>query len=138
MEDCIFCKIIRKDIPASIVYEDKDTLAFLDIKPAARGHTLVIPKKHAETIDSLDDDSAKKLMLTIKKVGKVMGSFSDGYNVVENNGEVAGQAVNHVHFHIVPRKRGDGLHAGFGKHVEYKTDEEKSGWVERLKNGLKA
>ncbi len=101
---CIFCKIANKEIPAKIVYEDETTLAFLDINPRSKGHTLVIPKKHYETFDELPEDTAISLIKTIKCVVEILKSLNpDGYNILNNNKPVAGQEVPHVHFHIIPR-----------------------------------
>ncbi|MBI2106138.1 HIT family protein [Candidatus Woesearchaeota archaeon] len=109
MADCIFCKIAKKQISSDIVYEDKKILAFLDNRPASLGHTLVVPKTHAETLDKLDEDSLKSLILSVQKVSKAISKFSQGYNVIQNNKEVAGQIVHHIHFHVVPRNDGDGI-----------------------------
>ncbi len=110
MEDCIFCKIIKGEIPNHTVYEDERALAFLDIYPHAKGHTVVIPKKHVETYFDLDDEQVKNFSLgvrnTMKKVQEVLQS--DGFNVGWNQNEVAGQVVPHLHMHIIPRYKGDG------------------------------
>jgi len=103
MQDCLFCKIARKEIPANVVYEDSNTIAFLDISPASKGHTLVIPKKHCETLDKMDDKELNVLISTVKKVSKVISKICDGYNVLQNNNRAAGQLVDHVHFHIIPQ-----------------------------------
>ncbi|MBI2508265.1 HIT family protein [Candidatus Woesearchaeota archaeon] len=110
MADCIFCKIAKKEIPSDIVYEDKYTLGFLDIKPVSLGHTLVIPKTHAETLDKLNENTLGSLIAAVQKISKAINKISEGYNVIQNNKEVAGQVVHHAHFHIVPRKSGDGIH----------------------------
>ncbi len=109
MTDCIFCKIVAGDIPSYKVYEDDDTLAFLDIMPNNHGHTLVIPKDHHQNIEEVPEELLSKTILVVKKVGK---SIKDnlgvkGYNVCENNDPIAGQVVPHLHFHIVPRKDDD-------------------------------
>ncbi|MFH1947254.1 MAG: HIT family protein [Candidatus Magasanikbacteria bacterium] len=110
MTDCIFCKIIKGEIPNYTVYEDEKVLAFLDIHPHAKGHTVVIPKVHAENYFDLNEDLLEHLSLGIKrtmeKIDKVLNP--DGYNVGWNQGEVAGQAVPHLHIHIMPRWEGDG------------------------------
>ena len=110
MVDCVFCKIAKKEIPAHIVFDDKETMAFLDAKPTSLGHTLVIPKTHAETLDKLNEEDLKSLTVAAQKISKAISKFSEGYNVIQNNKEVAGQIVHHVHFHIVPRKKGDGIY----------------------------
>lgn len=110
MADCVFCKIAKREIPSNVVYEDESTLAFLDISPASLGHTLVIPKAHAETLDKLSEKDLKSLIITVQKISRAISNFSEGYNVIQNNKEVAGQIVHHAHFHIVPRKKGDRIH----------------------------
>ncbi len=109
MVDCIFCKIIRGEISSDKIYEDESTLAFLDIDPAAKGHVLVISKKHHKTLDEMDKESLSKLMVTVKKICGAIKKFSENYNVIQNNGKLAGQIVNHVHFHIIPRHKNDGI-----------------------------
>ena len=110
MAECIFCKIAKKEIPAKIVYEDEKTIAFLDVKPASLGHTLVIPKKHTETLDKLGSENLKSLILTVQRISKAISRLSEGYKIIQNNKEIAGQAVDHIHFHIVPRRRGDKIY----------------------------
>ncbi len=110
MDDCIFCKIGSGQIPAHKVYEAQYCFGFLDIHPHAKGHTVVIPKKHAVTLFDLDDASAKELMVGVKKVmGILQKKLSpDGFNVGWNHGSEAGQVVPHLHIHIMPRYIGDG------------------------------
>ena len=108
--DCIFCKIARKEIPSQTIYEDDNNLAFLDIKPHAKGHTVVIPKKHAQIVFDLEDEPYQKLMIavkkTMKKIQKVLNP--DGFNVGWNHNTAGGQVVPHLHVHIFPRYNGDG------------------------------
>ena len=108
-EDCTFCSIVAGDIPARVVYEDDQTLAFLDANPLAPGHTLVVPKSHHERLTDLDDDTASAVFQTLYGlVGAVeKGVDADGSNIAFNNGEAAGQEVPHVHGHIIPRFDGD-------------------------------
>jgi histidine triad (HIT) family protein len=101
--------------PATKVYEDDKTLAFLDLNPVAKGHTLVIPKKHFETMDELDEETAAAVIKTIQKIAKALLKFNDGYNVNQNNKPEAGQIVPHVHYHVVPRNSDDGLHYCWNK-----------------------
>ena len=110
IQDCIFCKIINGEIPNYTVYEDGQVLAFLDINPLAKGHTVVIPKIHAETLLDLDDKLINHLFLAIKKVMKKLDTKinPDGYNVGWNHGEAGGQVVVHLHVHVIPRWKGDG------------------------------
>lgn len=109
MIDCIFCKIVNGEIPAVKVWEDENFIAFADVKPVGEGHTLIIPKKHFDTLMDLDEGTSGKYLEAIKKTGEIlMGKYNaEGFNCVLNNGEVAGQVVKHVHFHILPRKNGD-------------------------------
>lgn len=111
MEDCIFCKIVKVEIPSFTVYQDNDTLAFLDINPDNRGHTLVIPKKHADNITDMDDRDIASVFRTVRKVVRGLQAVvnPEGFNLVVNQGEVAGQVIHHFHCHIVPRNTGDGI-----------------------------
>lgn len=108
-ENCIFCKIVEGKIPAEKIYEDENFLAISDIKPVGEGHTLIISKKHFSTLIDLDEKVSGTYIEAIKKTAKtLMGRYnSTGFNVVLNNGESAGQMVNHIHFHLLPRKKGD-------------------------------
>ena len=109
-DDCIFCKIIAGEIPCHKVYEDADSLAFLDIHPHAEGHTVVIPKAHANTVFDLSEEQNKAVMKaivkTMHKIQKVL--HPGGFNVGWNHNSVSGQAVPHLHVHIFPRYEGDG------------------------------
>jgi histidine triad (HIT) family protein len=107
MEDCIFCKIISGEIPSTKVYEDEDFFAFKDIAPVAPVHVLVIPKKHIQSIAALTEEDAViagKMLYAIQKVAALMGLADDGYRVVFNTGEKAGQSVHHMHAHILGGK----------------------------------
>ena len=110
MSDCIFCKIIVGEIPNYTIYEDDFALAFLDITPRTKGHTLVIPKVHAENLLELDEKYAEKLLVTVKKTQEKLNDVlkPDGYNVGWNHGKAGGQLVPHLHIHIMPRFDGDG------------------------------
>ena len=109
--DCIFCQIIEGKIPANKVHDDDDFVAFLDINPITPGHTLVMPKKHHETYSDLPKELAEKLAATAQVVsrGVVKSQNAEGYNLFINNHKCAGQAIPHVHLHIVPRKSNDGV-----------------------------
>ena len=110
-DNCIFCKIANGIIPSATIYEDEDFRAILDIAPAHRGHTIILPKNHAANLFELDEVTAGKLLPVAKKVAgavkKVTGC--DGINILQNNGEAAGQTVFHLHVHVVPRFEGDGI-----------------------------
>lgn len=108
--DCIFCKIIKGEIPSYKVYEDDDTLAFLDIQPVNPGHTLVVPKQHFENLEAIPEDMLCKVMSAVKKVGKtIKDNIAPSYNIQENNDSVAGQVIPHIHWHVIPRQVNDGL-----------------------------
>ena len=116
MADTIFAKIIAGQIPCHKVYEDDRVLAFLDINPLTRGHTLVIPKEPAETLDKLSDESAAALGRVLPRICRAVIAATGvaQYNVLENNGAGAHQAVFHVHFHIIPRpNQTEGLGLGW-------------------------
>lgn len=120
MAETVFGKILRGEIPAHKVYEDDKVLAFLDVGPLSRGHTLVIPKEPAETLDQLSDDSAAALGRVLPRLCRAVKRVTgcEAYNVLENNGPLAHQAVLHVHFHIIPKpddKAGLGVRWPAGK-----------------------
>ena len=110
-ENCIFCKIVRGEIPANKVYEDESNIAFLSIGPNNPGHTVVIPKDHFENIYGLPDETLCRLMIAVKKVALAVknGLDADGINIGMNNEESAGQEIPHAHIHVIPRKHDDGL-----------------------------
>ncbi len=112
MKDCIFCKIIKGEIPSYKIYEDKKTLAFLDVNPVSRGHALVIPKKHARNLFDIPKEDLIAISATIKKTAQILKDNlgADGINVLQANEEVAGQSVFHIHFHIIPRYKNDKIH----------------------------
>lgn len=107
--NCIFCKIIAGDIPSATVYEDRDFKVIMDISPAAKGHLIILPKKHAADLFELDEDTASKVLFVAQKVAKAVKEElnCDGINILQNNGEAAGQTVFHYHVHIIPRYDGD-------------------------------
>ena len=126
MENCIFCKIIQGKIPSAKVYEDDNTIGFLDIMPANKGHCLVVPKEHYETFLDISDEGLKSLIVAAKKVAKALSlSIGSGsYNLVMNNGKEAGQVVAHAHLHIIPRFKGDRLRIKWS-HKKYEENEMK-------------
>ncbi len=109
-ENCIFCKIIAQEIPAHIIYEDEHFLGFLDIKPHAKGHTMLVPKNHAEDIFGLNDTDMATILASVRRTMQLLQEklAPDSFNVGWNNGKHAGQEVNHLHIHIMPRYEGDG------------------------------
>ena len=110
-KDCVFCRIVAKEIPATVVYEDGASLAFMDIGQVNPGHVLVAAKTHAENIYALDDSTAAALFAAAAKVARaVRDAFTPaGLTVYQANGKAAGQTVFHFHLHLVPRHEGDGM-----------------------------
>lgn len=111
MGDCVFCKMVAGQIPIVPVYEDEAVLAFLDIGPISDGHTLVIPKRHCTKIHECDPEVLSAMAVRLGRIAQavVEAMDADGYNVLANNGSAAGQVVEHLHFHIIPRKAGDSV-----------------------------
>lgn len=111
MNDCIFCKIIRKEIPSNIVYEDDQVIAFLDISPVASGHTLVVPKEHSQDLFDTSPEVLQAWMDRVQKIAAAVRSAvgAEGIVLIQNSGAAAGQTVWHLHMHIIPRNSGDGL-----------------------------
>ena len=107
--NCIFCKIANGEIPSTTLYEDEDFRVILDLGPATRGHALLLPKNHFANLFELDDETAQKAILVSKKMaGKMKTALgADGFNLVQNNGEAAGQTVFHFHMHLIPRYEND-------------------------------
>ncbi|MDO4965082.1 MAG: HIT family protein [Lachnospiraceae bacterium] len=114
-DDCIFCKLANGDIPTNTVYEDDDFRVIMDMSPATKGHSLILPKEHFSNIYEIDDEIAGKAFKLAKKMAILMTDklSCDGFNIVQNNGETAGQTVFHFHMHLIPR---------------YKDDNQKIGW----------
>lgn len=104
-DDCIFCKIVSGEIPSRKIYEDEDVIAIMDLNPTSKGHSLIIPKEHYTDIYDIDEETAAKIMRTAKKLAiqmtKALGC--DGFNLLQNNGAVAGQTMFHFHLHLIPR-----------------------------------
>jgi histidine triad (HIT) family protein len=111
MADCVFCRIVAKQIPASVVHEDEHTLAFMDLGQVNPGHVLVAAKAHAENVYSLDDAQAAAVFRSVARVARaIRAAFApDGLSVYQANGKAAGQTVFHLHVHLVPRHEGDGM-----------------------------
>ncbi|MCQ2507541.1 MAG: HIT family protein [Dorea sp.] len=124
-DNCIFCKLANGQIPTATIYEDDDFRVILDAAPAAKGHALILPKEHYANLYELDDDVVAKVLPLAKKLVTKMTDVlgCDGYNVVQNNGEAAGQTVFHYHMHLIPRYKGD--NARFGWNMGKLTDEDK-------------
>jgi histidine triad (HIT) family protein len=136
-EDCIFCKIVAGEIPSSKVYEDADTIAFLDISPITKGHTLVIPKEHHDPLMATPADVLAKLIEVVKQVAVAQSGAldADGINVTQANGSLAGQVVPHIHFHVIPRFGGD-EHSWTCPQKEYDSREEAGQFASRIRDGI--
>jgi len=135
--DCLFCKIINGAVPAQIVYEDKSVLAFLDIFPSNPGHVLVVPKKHCENLLDASGEDLRSLISVIPKIATaaLKSVECERFNLAVNNGSVAGQVIPHLHFHIVPRREGDGHELFKGVKAEV---EELQEIKEKLRRNLSA
>lgn len=107
-ENCLFCKIIRGEIPCRKVFETENTLAFLDISPMTAGHTVVVPKKHYYNLLNIPEEEIKPFFLDLKKISEFLKERLkfDGFNILQNNFPAAGQVVDHFHYHIIPRRKG--------------------------------
>lgn len=127
LDNCIFCKIANGEIPSASLYEDEDFRVILDLGPASKGHALILPKEHAANIYELPDELAGKAMIVAKKVATTLseGLKCDGFNIVQNNGEAAGQTVFHFHMHLIPRYEGDKETVGLSWKPGTLTDEVK-------------
>ena len=114
-EDCIFCKIIEGEVPSHKVYEDENVYAFLDTEPVSKGHTLVIPKEHVETVHEAEEMSYMWEAI-VKVANSVKSAFEpEGLNITQNNGAVAGQEVFHMHFHVTPRYTGEEVELSYNR-----------------------
>ena len=132
-DNCIFCKLANGEIPTATLYEDDDFRVILDASPASKGHALILPKEHFRNLYELDDEIASKVLVLakkmIKKLTEVLGC--DGYNIVQNNGETAGQTVFHLHMHLIPRYKDDQV--GLGWPMGELTEEVKNELLEKMK-----
>ena len=137
MDNCIFCKIANGEIPSACVYEDNDFKAILDIAPAAKGHVLILPKKHCRDLLSIDSEVASKALMLASRIAnaqkKALGC--DGINLLQNSGEAAWQSVMHLHIHLIPRYTDDNVTAPW-EHLEY-AEGEAAQYAEKIKNEIK-
>lgn len=113
-QDCIFCKIANGEIPSNTVYENSDFKVILDVAPAAKGHCLILPKEHFKNIFEIDADTAARLFSLATEVARALRQelHCDGLNILQNNGAAAGQTVDHVHLHLIPRFEDDDISIG--------------------------
>jgi histidine triad (HIT) family protein len=132
-ENCIFCKLANGDIPTATLYEDEDFRVILDASPASKGHALIIPKEHYANLYELSDELASKVLVLAKKMITKLTDIlgCDGYNIVQNNGEAAGQTVFHFHLHMIPRSKDDGV--GLGWKMGELTEEDKGELLSKIK-----
>lgn len=137
MTECIFCKIVSGTLPAARVYEDAETLAFMDIAPVVKGHTLVIPKEHHSDLLETPAPLLEKLIVTVQKIAtaQLRGLKAEGVNVTQANGRLAGQVIPHIHFHVIPRFAQDG-HSFNWKPRKYESQEEMEQFAARIKDVL--
>ena len=114
-DNCIFCKLANGVFPTNSIYEDEDFNVILDLGPATKGHALILPKEHSNNLYELPDETAAKVMKLAKRMAIHMTDRlgADGFNLLQNNNEVAGQTVYHFHMHLIPRYEGDGQHISF-------------------------
>jgi histidine triad (HIT) family protein len=130
MDNCVFCKIIKGELPSSKVYEDEHVIAFLDIAPINKGHTLVVPKAHSESITTVASEDQAAMMQVAPRIGAAMmrAVEADAFNLILCNGKNAGQVVMHSHLHVIPRMANDGVRIP-ARSVEYDSEEEKAAIV---------
>jgi histidine triad (HIT) family protein len=137
IDHCIFCKIVAGEIPSTRVYEDAEVLAFMDIGPIIKGHTLVIPKQHMDRITEAPIGVLSRVMAVVQKVAQAQlnGLKADGVNVLQANGVAAGQQVPHLHVHVVPRFKTDGHHWNWAA-KKYGSAEEMKEFAETIRKAL--
>lgn len=135
--NCIFCEIVKGTIPCTKVYEDNDVLAFMDIGPVVKGHTLVIPKTHHNPITETPVPVLQKLIAVVQQVARaqITGLGADGVNVSQANGKAAGQIVPHLHFHVIPRFSSDGHHWNWTPR-QYTDSGEMSSFADRIRQSF--
>jgi len=138
MTDCIFCKIVSRQIPGHVIYEDDDVLAFLDISQTTKGHTLVIPKIHQADIFEIDETAMRAVFAVVPKITHALKATlgCGGINVVSNNGKIAGQTVFHYHVHLIPRYPGDEFKISFANNTEANNDECLASLKKQIKTNL--
>lgn len=114
-DDCIFCKLANGDIPTNALYEDEDVKVIFDLSPASKGHVLILPKEHFDNIFDMSKEAGEKVFATAVKLAPALKEATkcEGMNIVQNNGEIAGQTVFHFHMHMIPRYTGDTVNVGW-------------------------
>ncbi|MBU2523341.1 MAG: HIT family protein [Nanoarchaeota archaeon] len=133
MDDCIFCKIVKGEISCSKIYEDDSTFSFLDINPVNPGHTLIIPKRHYANFLEIPEKELENIIKTIKKIfpGILKSLNAPASNIVQSNGKDAGQDIPHIHFHLIPRYKGD------NREIKWKTEKISSEDMQEIANKIK-
>lgn len=136
MEDCLFCKIIRGEIPSAQVFASSQMVAFLDISPIHKGHTLVVPKRHYPTLWELPTDLSQEMFTVMQYLGRAVlqATGADGLNIIMNNYQAAGQVVDHAHWHLVPRFAQDGLR--WWPQHEYESTEDMEAVAQAIQKAL--
>lgn len=136
--DCIFCRILADEIPSARVYEDEHAIAFMDLFPLAPGHTLLIPRDHHERLTDLPDETMAALGRVLPRLARAVmaATKAEGFNVFQTNGEVSGQDVPHVHFHVIPRAKDDGL--GFRWNAGSYAEGEMDAWRAKIAAALES
>lgn len=122
MASCIFCSIVGGEAPADVVYADDTVMAFLDRSPLFVGHVLVVPRAHHSTLNDLPDDSVGPLFIAVREIARAVVSSMDAQGTFVANNNVVSQSVPHLHVHVVPRRRGDGLRGFFWPRTRYRDD----------------
>ena len=137
-DDCVFCKILKGELPCSKVYEDDMVLAFLDIAPYNPGHTVIVPKEHQVSSTVLPEEYLCAIVKIAPKIGAALmrATGAEGFNIVQNNGRVAGQAVPHVHFHVIPRFADDKV-VFSGSDAKYSGPEEMNELAAKVRGAIK-
>jgi histidine triad (HIT) family protein len=137
MNDCIFCRIVNREIPATVIHEEDDLMVFMDIGPIIKGHALVIPKMHYDPVGETPDDVLARLHITAKRIARAQMNAlgADGVNIMQNNGAAAGQEVSHFHIHVIPRFNSDGHHWNWNA-KKYDDFEEMKELADKMHNAL--
>ena len=137
MTECVFCRIVAGEVPSHFVLEDKDTVAFLDARPVFKGHVLVVPRQHYETLGSLPPEGVGPLFEQVRLLSVAVPAAlgAQGTFVALNN--VVSQSVPHLHVHVVPRTKGDGLRGFFWPRTKYESDAERENYAQRIREALR-
>jgi len=136
VDDCVFCRIIAGDLPAHIVLADRDVVAFLDARPVFKGHVLIAPRDHYETLASLPEDLVGPLFSRVRRLSAVMPQALGAQGSFVGLNNTVSQSVPHLHVHVVPRTRGDGLRGFFWPRQKYADDEEAARFAQKLRDAL--